>query len=236
MVHSGKETSKTALIAATSMLLVLLAGCQSHTTAPQDSYIGQNEIGSEQSDPAPDSPQKTYSEQEGVIPATGEPNTNPVDTTSDTSTETSTLHKAAADNAVTTGSEDEDWDAARPTLYGIAIGDGKAKIKERFGNEIDSYMLDEESDKIEVLEYEGFAVGINGSDTVQYVEIYEDHISAGLNGLQIGDQPEAAIRLLGKPEKQTTYLLTYEADGALLKLDLDPARNKIISIKLLFVD
>jgi hypothetical protein len=236
MIHIRKESSKAALIAAASALVLLLAGCQSNTTASQETYIGQMDNSSEQSDQTPDSPQKTYSEQESLKPATDEPHANFVDTTSDTSAETSTLHKTENDNAITSGSEDEAWDADHPTLLGIAIGDREAKVNERFGDETDSYVLDEESDKIQVHEYDGFAVGINGSKTVQYVEIYSENISAGLSGLQIGDQPDAAIRLLGKPEKQTTYLLSYEADGAMLKLDLDPSQNKIISIKLLYVD
>ncbi|CAM4197944.1 hypothetical protein L1N85_15650 [Paenibacillus alkaliterrae] len=231
---TGKEASKTALLAAASALVILAAGCQSAATTPEDPLTSSLGAGHNQTDNEPDSPQKTYSEQNDDERATEEPHTNRADTTSDTSAETSTLNKPEDTKAtVETESEKSSWSSSDPKLHEIAIGDAVSKVSKLFGKEIDSYTLEEETGAIQVLEYDGFAIGINGGKTVQFVEVYGEHVSSGLSGLRIGDKPEAALRLLGKPHKQTTYLLTYEAENALLKLDLDPAHNTIVSIKLL---
>ncbi|MBD2870222.1 hypothetical protein [Paenibacillus arenilitoris] len=234
MAHARKETSKAAMLAAVAAIALLLAGCQGERETPPNTYIGQLDGSGKETAQTPDSPQKTYSEQNGQNLAAEEPHSNPAGATNEATAETSTLHDSEDDKgAVETESEDKAWDASEPELHGVAIGDGEAQVVRRFGAAIDSYTLDEKSDKIQVLEYDGFAVGMNGEQTVQYVELFGSGLSAGLSGLQIGDKPDAAVKLLGKPEKQTAYLLTYEADGALLKLDLDPGQNEIVSIKLL---
>lgn len=234
MKYYRNDTSKAAVLAATSALVILLAGCQSASTAPSDSYTSNSSLIYDQTDDEPDSPQKTYSEQTNNEHVTDEPHVNSADITSGTNAETSTLHKHEDDKAtVKTESQDAAWTAATPMLHGVAIGDSDAKVKKLFGKEIDSYTLEEETETIKVLEYDGFAIGINNSQAVHYIEVYGNNISAGLSGLQVGDKPDKALQMLGKPEKQTTYLLTYQADGALLKLDLDPEQNEIVSIKLL---
>lgn len=235
MNYTRNDTSKAAVLAAASALVILLAGCQSATTAPPDSYISNSSPNSNQSEEEPGSPQKTYSEQSNNEKVTEEPHMNSADITSGTNAETSTLHKTDdAKAAVKTESGDAAaWTVSAPMLHGLAIGDSDSKVKKLFGNEIDSYTLEEETESIQVLEYDGFAVGVNDHKTVHYIEVYGNNISAGLSGLQIGDKPDKALRTLGKPEKQTAYLLAYQAQGALLKLDLDPDHNEIVSIKLL---
>lgn len=228
------DTTKVAMIMGASALVILLAGCQSEATAPPVSYTSSPAPAKTEKNPAPDSPQKTYSEQADNELQTDEPNSNLVDTTSDTSAETSAIHKTGDTKAaVKTQSEDASWSADSPKLQGIAIGDSDTTVNQLFGKPADSYMLNEENETVKVLEYDGFAVGINDHKKVQYVEVYGTSLSAGLSGLRVGDDPEAALRALGKPGKQTSYLLIYEAEGALLKLDLDPAQNEIVSIKLL---
>lgn len=236
MNHSRNDTSKTVMLAAASALVILLAGCQSAVPTSPVTYISDTMPTQTEMVHAPDSPQKTYSEQINDELFTEEPHANSVDTTSDTNAETSTVRKTDDTKAtVKTESQDAVWLAAAPMLRGIAIGDSDSTVDQLFGKPLDSYILEEETEKINVLEYDGFAVGINVYKTVQYIEVYGKNISAGLSGLQIGDTPEEALLALGKPEKQTAYLLTYQAKGAMLKLDLDPLQNEIVSIKLLSI-
>lgn len=233
MFPKKKEKTKAAMLAATSALILLLAGCQSAVTTPPDSYTGSATPIQNEEDEL-NSPQKTYVEQVENDFQTDEPHSNFVDTTSDTSAKTSTVRKNDDTKAtVKTASQDAEWSADKPMLNGITIGSSDATVNKLFGKPVDSYQLDDENEAIKVLEYKGFAIGINANKKVQYIEVYDKNISAGLSGLRIGDDPETALKALGKPDKQTTYLLTYKAEGALLKLDLDPVHNEIVSIKLL---
>ena len=228
------KTNKAAVIAAAFALALLLASCQSAATAPPDSYTVRTTPIRTDKEGEPSSPQKTYSEQvdNGIL--TEEPHSNIADTTTGKGAETSTVRKKDdAKATVKTESEDASWSAEVPMLRGISIGDSEAAVGKLYGKHIDSYKLEDEAEAIQVLEYEGFAVGINTNKKVQYIEVYSKTVPAGLSGLRIGDDPETALRALGKPEKQTAYLLTYAAEGALLKLDLDPVKHAIVSIKLL---
>jgi cytoskeletal protein RodZ len=237
MFPKKKEKTKAALLAATSALVLLLAGCQSAATTPPDSYTGSTTPIQNEKEDEPNSPQKTYIEQADNDFQKDEPHSNFVDTTSDKSAKTSTAGKKDDTKAtVKTASQDAVWSADAPKLNGITIGNSDAIVSKLFGKPVDSYQLDDENEAIKVLEYKGFAIGINVNKKVQYIEVYDKSISAGLSGLHIGDDPETALKAIGKPDKQTTYLLTYKAKGALLKLDLDPVHNEIVSIKLLALD
>ncbi|WP_054027829.1 hypothetical protein [Bacillus sp. FJAT-28004] len=236
MNPNRKYTKKAAMLAATSTIAILLASCQSAVTTAPNSYTDDTApILTKQTD-KPNSPQDSYSELTESEIQMDEPHVNKVDTSSNTNTETSAIGKSENSKApVKTESEDALWQADAPLLHGIAIGDSHASVVKQFGKPLDSYKLEEETDPVTVLEYDGFAVGINAKKTTQFIELFEKNIQAGLSGLQIGDNPESALLALGKPEKQTTYLLTYKAHKALLKLDLDPEHNEIISIKLLAI-
>lgn len=238
MTVTRNAASRAALLTAASALVILLASCQSAVPAPSVSPTNQAVPPSlPKSEDETDSLQKNYSELEDPDLQSDEPHRNTVDTTTDGYAETSTI-RSNDDNAkapVKTEGNDSVWTAAKPSLYGLAIGDSKTKVTKLFGESIDTYDLEVETDRIQVNEYEGFAIGINGKQKVEFIEIFDKNISAGLSGLKIGDTPEAALKKLGKPEKQTTYLLIYEAVGALLKLDLDPEQNSVVSIKLLSI-
>ncbi|CAM4463068.1 hypothetical protein FHS16_003104 [Paenibacillus endophyticus] len=228
-----KKPAKTAMLAA-SALIILLTGCQS--AIPKETAGTTSNVVSPRNDQndSPDTPQKNYIETEDGELSPVEPYWNAADTSSDASAETSTVRKDKDTKAsVQTESEDPEWNPDQPMLKGVSIGNDHSAITKRFGVPLDSYKLDEESEPITVLEYDGFAIGINPFQSVQFVEVFGKNISAGLSGLQVGDKPELALRTLGKPEKQTAYLLTYETINALLKLDLDPVHNEIVSIKLL---
>lgn len=234
MYPTKKLTAKSALLTAASSLFILLAGCQSPAAIheePPSSSLSDKTV---QSPSEPDSPQKTYTEIGGDKPAGGEPHANASDASGGTDAKATALNKTPDSKAVVrTESEKAAWSSSSPKLMSVAIGDSDAAVGSQFGQELGSYTLDEGSDMVKVLEYEGFSIGVNSAKTVQFVEVYGEGLYPGLSGLRIGDQAETALRLLGKPSKQNSFMLTYKAKGALLKLDLDPEQNIIVSIKLL---
>ena len=83
-----------------------------------------------------------------------------------------------------------------------------------------------------VSDYEGFSIGYDSKYKVKFVEVFDQEVKTGLNGLKIGQLGEEAVKALGKPSSHNTYTLGYKADGAFLKLDLDPQSNEVVSIKL----
>ncbi len=92
--------------------------------------------------------------------------------------------------------------------------------------------MEEQKETSYVSEYKGFWVGFDTKNKVKFVEIFDSEVKTDLNGLKIGQPGEDAIKALGKPSNHNTYTLGYKADGAFLKLDLDPQNNEVTSIKL----
>lgn len=205
------------------VLVVSLTGCQNEKETNEDGGWA-----AEQRNDA-DSPQKSYldNENQQASPSSEIPD-------QEASTETSgakqPIGQKKGDQKANT------WDIKNPKLYGTSIGDSSDAVADRYGQESDSYSLEDEAGMIQVLEYDGFAVGINKDDKVQFVEVYKAQIPAGLGGLQIGDKPEKAVDELGKPVSESEYLMIYDAEGATLKLDVNPDSNKIVSMKLLAHD
>lgn len=215
--------------AAASALAIVIAGCQSVEDA--NPYSGNLIASPDPINSESGSPQKTYLETI-TAPVTDEPAPTAAD--NESNAETSSLHEDDASLAsVSHNHKDSTWAAADPLLHGLAIGDNEKTVRGLYGEEIDSYKLEDEFESITVLEYDGFAVGLNKKKTVQYIEVFDKQADTGLSGLRIGDKLDRALDELGKPETQTDYLLTYHADGAFLKLDIDPTLNEIISIKLI---
>ncbi|MFF2886845.1 hypothetical protein [Paenibacillus sp. NPDC057967] len=171
-----------------------------------------------------DSPQKSYDEKNG---ATAPPATHHPDR--EASTETSSLNKTGPGNS---GKPDE-WSLDEPRLKGVAIGDSNEVIHRYFGQAEDSYHLEEEAESIRVLEYDGFSIGLDQSGFVHFVEVFGADTLAGLSGLRIGDDPDKALKELGKPDSRSDYLFIYDAAGATLKLDVNPDRDEIVAMKLI---
>lgn len=176
-----------------------------------------------------DTPQKTYLKGQEDGKYGNEPDSNNANSDGgDTSAESSS-GKASGTNAT----NKQQWDASHPVMLGLAIGDSNVKVSDRFGSADDIYSLEDDAETIEVHEYKGFAVGINDRKTIQYIEVYDKSIVTGLSGIKVEDRTDAVLKALGKPSSQNSYIITYQGKDSLLKFDLDPDRDKIVSIKLL---
>ncbi|MBP1989207.1 SPOR domain-containing protein [Paenibacillus eucommiae] len=128
--------------------------------------------------------------------------------------------------------EKDAYQEQKPTLMGLQLGSDKAAVLKRFGEAKNQFVMDEDADAITVFEYADFSVGFNVSNKLEFVDIHTTEIDPGLRGLRLGQKSEDAISILGKPDTNTTYVLSYKAQGTVLKLDIDPKENTIQSIKL----
>lgn len=124
------------------------------------------------------------------------------------------------------------FDASAPSLMGIAIGTNMAVVYERFGEPVQSYPLPGDSeDPAVVRSYPGFAIG-ERDNKVLFVEVSTRSVNPGLSGLRLGDMSGDAAAKLGKPTSESEFVMSYAANGSILKLDIDPDTKKIISMKL----
>jgi hypothetical protein len=124
------------------------------------------------------------------------------------------------------------YTAEKPLLMGVAIGDTKDRTVTLHGSPTGSYTMEDGDDPITVSEYEGFYVGYNKKQLVEFVEIADASVDPGLNGLQLGQSTSVALNALGKPDASTDYVLTYKTKGTVLKLDVDPKTKSVQSIKM----
>ncbi|SDO29951.1 hypothetical protein SAMN04487897_111112 [Paenibacillus sp. yr247] len=120
----------------------------------------------------------------------------------------------------------------KPTLMGLKLGSNKNVVLDRFGKAKKQFIMDEDTDPIQVYDFIDFSVGFNKKDTLEFVDVHTAEIDPGLRGLHLGQKVQDAIAILGKPDTNTTYVLSYKSQGTLLKLDIDPKENTIQSIKL----
>ncbi|MBH5317002.1 hypothetical protein I6N90_04170 [Paenibacillus sp. GSMTC-2017] len=228
MNHTKKsELNKIILWFAASAFAIILTGCQS-SASPNHKPLNNIE--------------QTEQNKKSVRPEQSQLNANNTSNSTDpttipdreSTTETSNMQsKTSKNTAVDNITKAKNWSKVSPKLNGIAIGDSDSHVLDYCGKESDSYLLEEQEEAIQVLEYDGFAVGINTEGSVHFVEVYGSHVQSGLSGLKIGDHPEKVLSELGKPDSQSDYLLLYNALGAKIKLDVDPNMNEIVSIKLL---
>lgn len=198
-------------------LTVGLAACQSPVKQDEDGPAQREEV-------VIDSPQKSYDQKNG---ATAPPPAHPPD--HEASTETSSANKTSPGRI---GQPDQ-WSMDSPRLKGVAIGDSDETVRRFFGQAADSYHLEESTGAIQVLEYDGFSIGLNEGGFVHFVEVFGTDTLAGLSGLRIGDDPDKALKELGKPDTRSDYLFIYDAAGATLKLDVNPDRDEIVAMKLI---
>lgn len=124
------------------------------------------------------------------------------------------------------------YNADNPTLMGLPLHSPKSTVLSKFNNPISQHNLEDEAGMIVVMEYEDFSVGLNAKDRVEFVEVYSDQIDPGLGGLKIGNDVKTALSILGEPSSNTSYVITYDTQGTVLKLDIDVLTDQILSIKL----
>lgn len=120
----------------------------------------------------------------------------------------------------------------KPTLLGLTLKAPLDSVLEKLGKAKSKFVMDDDSDPITVYEYAGFSVGFNKGGTLEFVDVHAAEVDPGLHGLRIGQKSEDAFSALGKPDSNSTYVLTYKSQGTTLKLDLDPKTDTIRSIKL----
>ncbi|MNI33166.1 hypothetical protein D3C73_870990 [compost metagenome] len=128
--------------------------------------------------------------------------------------------------------EKDTYQQEKPTLMGLKLGSAKSDVLKKFGAAVQEFVMDEDEAAISVYEYTDFSIGFNVKNQLEFVDVHTAEIDPGLGGLRLGQNPDDAIRILGKPDSNTTFVLSYKAQGTILKLDIDPKANTIQSIKL----
>jgi len=126
----------------------------------------------------------------------------------------------------------DNYNASKPTLMGLSLNASKAAVIGKFGEPKSQHILADDAGSVQVFEYNDFAIGFKGDGRLEYVEVLSDRIDPGLRGLKVGQKTSDAIAALGKPNVNTGYVLTYESEGAVLKLDIDVTVDQVLSIKL----
>ncbi|PDO11527.1 MAG: hypothetical protein BLM47_02040 [Candidatus Reconcilbacillus cellulovorans] len=118
-------------------------------------------------------------------------------------------------------------------LFGLKPGDPKHSAEARLGPPASTYVLnDEETGGILVYEYGGYQVGFDPHERIVFIDVRSENTDPGLGSIRVRSDADAVVRALGRPTSRTDRVLTYERDGAVLKFDLDPGRDSVLSIKL----
>jgi len=128
--------------------------------------------------------------------------------------------------------EEPAFDPQNPKLAGISLSESKEKITNKLGKPAEQYKMDDEDAPLEVYEYNGLSIGFNASNTVEFIEVYQKEVATGLRGIRVNQHADQVIKALGKPDRETDYVISYNAKDALLKLDVDPSTHLLQSIKL----
>jgi hypothetical protein len=219
-----------ARFAAAALLSVIIAGCQNQTdTIGSGSKPALSETG--QARPTAsgsDSPQKAYNKNASG----GVPVVNAAAEEAKSGVEGAKMGSSSGKQEPAAPKKETKWDPKAPKLHGISLGESEQEALRKLGTPADSYSIDDGDGEVAVKEYDGFSVGFSSAGKVLFIEVFDKQAEADLNGLRIGDDVNAAIKSLGKPDTHTDSVLAYKAADALLKFDLDPESGKIISIKL----
>lgn len=125
-----------------------------------------------------------------------------------------------------------------PSLAGLTFGTSDDKVLDLYGLSDDSYLLpgDTDNESVRIWQYSGFAVGLNTGNKVVYVEINSAEARSGIEGLVVGMDGAQAAQLLGADISGTSNVISVQAAGGSLKVDLDPDSRTVLSIKLISND
>jgi hypothetical protein len=137
-------------------------------------------------------------------------------------------------------SKDEDlspkFNVKQPEIMGLSVGELQEKVLTQYGKPIESYVMDDQTEPLTVYAYEGFSVGFNSGKEIQFIDVSSVKVNPGLSGIRLGQSSAQALEILGKPDKNTSYVVSYNTKTAILKLDIDPKTKTIQSIKLFKVN
>lgn len=231
-VCAGCSISKTASHTAAEQSSISLPQSSSSTSAPQLAVSPPT---------TPEQIQNALNSSE--MPGQAQNAVQPTGTNS-TTEETPSIQPALSDKKVQTSSDakppetdaaspaNESYDFAKPSLMGIRLTDTRTAVVGKFDKPVTEFEMDDGQDPVTVYEYDGFIVGFNADDIVEFVEITSKDVNPGLNGLRLGQQVKDAETALGNPDTNTNYALHYKTDTTVLKLDIDPKTESIQSIKL----
>nr|WP_275983760.1 DUF4309 domain-containing protein [Paenibacillus hamazuiensis] len=126
----------------------------------------------------------------------------------------------------------ESYSQAKPSLMGLTMKTSPETVIAKFGEPKEQFTMDDDTDPLTVFDYTDFTVGFNKQKQLQFVDVRSAEVDPGLNGLTLGQTVEDAYNALGKPDSNTSYVLSYKSEGTVLKLDVDPKSGQITSIKL----
>lgn len=126
----------------------------------------------------------------------------------------------------------DSYTSQKPVLMGIALAEGKDKVETLHGQPKNQYVMEDEAGSITVYDYEGFSVGFNAKNEVEFIDVTSPDIDPGLNGFKLGQTPDEAVQALGKADSSTDYVLSFKTKTTVLKLDVDPKTKTVQSIKL----
>ncbi|MCL6459142.1 MAG: YjgB family protein [Gorillibacterium sp.] len=119
-----------------------------------------------------------------------------------------------------------------PSLMALTLSDTFDDVTKRYGKPDSQYVQNEEGDPLIIYHYAQFTVGFAENRQVRFVEISDNGSDPGLNGLRVGANQASAVQALGEPDTNTGYVLTYQTEDTILKIDIDPITDTIQSIKL----
>ncbi|WP_010274741.1 hypothetical protein [Paenibacillus senegalensis] len=119
-----------------------------------------------------------------------------------------------------------------PLLMGISIGDSRQKVLELYGNESVQYIMEDPVEPVRVLDYVTFKVGLDNQGFVKFISIESEELDPGLGGVRIGSSGKTIRSVIGEPDTDTQFVLSYSSNNTVLKLDMDPSEETVQSIKL----
>ena len=117
-------------------------------------------------------------------------------------------------------------------LMGISLNQTREQVIGKYGAPVETFVMENEADPLTVYRYSGFQIGFDRNGQVEFVDVISPEADPGLNGVRLGTTVDVAIKVLGKPDIQTEYVLNYISETTILKMDIDPNTKQINSIKL----
>jgi hypothetical protein len=117
-------------------------------------------------------------------------------------------------------------------LMGISLNQTREQVIGKYGAPVETFVMENEADPLTVYRYSNFQVGFDRDGQVEFVDVISPEADPGLNGVRLGTTVDVTIKVLGKPDIQTEYVLNYISETTILKMDIDPNTKQINSIKL----